>query len=114
MEEVEEVAKSRKPNKVGTIESYVHFVERPKETYPQGTCQECGKVHEPEETFYVSAIRGEQHTILLGPYTTHAAAVANVQRGMQMAHDTYSDTDGAAFGTCSTRGGEALESRLGV
>jgi len=52
--------------------------------------------------FYVSVIDGKRKGFLLGPYTTHADALANVERGKQMALD--SDNAGRswfyAYGTC--------------
>lgn len=52
---------------------------------------------------YVSAIDGSRKALLVGPFTSHAAALARVDDASKLAESTYSDAAFAAFGTLSIR-----------
>ena len=46
----------------------------------------------PMEYYYVSVRNGPKYGLLLGPYFTHAEALANVERGTQLAMSTDNET----------------------
>ena len=52
--------------------------------------------------FYVSVRDGPRYGFLLGPYTTHGEALANVERGKQLALDSDNASRSwfYAYGTC--------------
>jgi len=55
--------------------------------------------------YYVTIVRSaSQRGFLLGPYTNHADAIANVERGRKLAQaaDAWADFD--SFGTASVAG----------
>lgn len=50
--------------------------------------------------FYVSVVDGGRHGYLLGPYDTHEAALANVDRGKAGAHEVDDRAHWYGYGTC--------------
>ena len=59
---------------------------------------------EQDTSFFVSCIEdsGERRkALLLGPYATHAEALANVDRGAKLACAAHAKANWYSFGTCS-------------
>ena len=48
-------------------------------------CGACGRTHAENQVFYVTARSGRQASFLLGPYESHVEAMANVERGRDLA-----------------------------
>ena len=64
--------------------------------------------------FYVTAIHGQKVVALLGPYGTHAEALANVDRGRSKALD-YDKSGKASFASYGTSGSdEQLKTAFGA
>ena len=68
---------------------------------PPNWCPDCQCEHEPDRRFFVSAKKDDRYVLLLGPYKTHAAALANVDRGRQLAESVDVRACWYAYGTCS-------------
>lgn len=51
--------------------------------------------------YYVSVISGSRKGLLLGPYDNHETAIANVDRGRELAIEADTWAVHYAFGTCS-------------
>jgi hypothetical protein len=68
-------------------------------------CELCARNEHPKGTsFFVGCFddsRERRHAYLLGPYTTHAEALANVERGRKLASDADPMSHWYSFGTCS-------------
>lgn len=72
----------------------------------------CGSAHPKGLRFFVTCIREPALVAwLLGPYRTHAEALANVDRGRELAEKADPFTAFDAFGTAGTR--EAIAGRFG-
>ena len=56
---------------------------------------------EEVKQFYVTVRNGDQTGFLLGPYETHEEALANVQRGRELANTTDQWAHFYAYGTAS-------------
>lgn len=68
-----------------------------------GTLCECGEGHPDGTLFFVGCFEDEgqrRHAYLLGPYATHAEALANVDRGRRLAADNDPKAHWYNFGTC--------------
>lgn len=69
-----------------------------------GTLCECGEGHPDGTSFFVSCIEDEgqrRKSYLLGPYSTHAEALANIDRGRKLAVENDPKAHWYSFGTCS-------------
>lgn len=82
-------------------------VERAAKVSEQEKCStvdghECSldKDHDAGSDFFVNIARGKDWRPLLGPYTTHHEAIANVERGRRLAVDADPTTWFDSFGTC--------------
>lgn len=67
--------------------------------------------------FYVTCIDGARVGYLAGPYETHAAALADVERVRKVACEADPWADFYAFGTAAVRGTRqpgALNAKLGL
>lgn len=71
-------------------------------------CPKCAlDEHPPGTAFYVSAVEGRRWTFLLGPYETHAEALARVERGRAIVREHYPDLyPWVGIGTASVTPGE--------
>lgn len=65
--------------------------------------------------FYVTVIHGERTGYLLGPFDTHAEAIANVERGKKLAetHNTRALFGDFAYGTASAPCGTNIDTVFG-
>lgn len=50
--------------------------------------------------YYVSVVNGEQYRLLLGPFTAHADALAQVEAVRRVARELDSQACWYGFGTC--------------
>ena len=74
---------------MSTVAAYTHVNEREHIAIP-----------DPRPgSYYVSAIDGDRHTFLLGPYATHAEALAHVADGRRLALWVDSKAHWYAYGT---------------
>jgi hypothetical protein len=83
-----------------TLREFVEPRDAQKTPLPCG----CNKPHEPNASFFVSCIEDEgkrRNSFLLGPYTTHAEALANVERGRDLAVRNDPKAYWYSFGTCA-------------
>lgn len=68
-----------------------------------------------DHDFYVTVIHGERSGFLLGPYLTHAEALAQVFRGKKLAeqHNTRALFNDYAYGTASAPSASPIETVFG-
>ncbi len=68
-----------------------------------------------DQYYYVSVKDEERrrHAYLLGPYNTHEEALANVQRGNNLACDAIPRAHWYAFGTCSVSADKVIRTVFG-
>lgn len=66
--------------------------------------------------FFVTVVDGPRTGFLLGPYDTHAEALANVERGKRLAHesDNYSRSWFYAYGTARVKRGNLPKTVFGA
>ena len=67
----------------------------------------CDKPHHILDVFFVSCVEDSgqrRNALLLGPYDTHEEAIANVDRGRNLAETSDPKAYWYSFGTCSIRG----------
>lgn len=64
--------------------------------------------------YYVSVIDGKKSGMLLGPFDTHEAALANVDRGTKLAYDADPKAPWYAYGTCKWEADKLPRSVFGV
>ena len=76
-------------------------------------CRECRSAHS-RARFYVSVVDGTRYGLLLGPYSDHAGALANVQRGKHLAEAANDRAFWYAYGTCSLKPGHPLYDQPGL
>lgn len=62
--------------------------------------------------FYVSVIDRQRKGLLLGPFPTHAEALAKVEKGKALAHEVNRDAHWFAYGTCKVTANELPQGRL--
>lgn len=58
-------------------------------------------VGQRDERYYVSVMDGGRKGFLLGPYSSHEEALANVERGCKLANEADDRAWFYAYGTCS-------------
>jgi len=66
-----------------------------------------------DRDYYVSVRDGNRTGYLLGPYPTHADALANVERGKGLANGANSWAVFYTYGTCSLPRGTAVKTVFG-
>ncbi len=72
----------------------------------------CGGEHHAGAAYYVSARRGDDTALLLGPYATHSMALSMVGTGRRLAEKVDARAFWYAFGTLAIRSGEAPPGKL--
>ena len=66
------------------------------------TACECGREHEPDLRFFVTVRDGERWAALLGPFDTHAEALAQVDAGRDLAYKADARAPFYAYGTAGS------------
>jgi hypothetical protein len=74
----------------------------------------CGAEHSPDLAFFVTVRSGARTGFLLGPYGTHAEALANVDRGRDFACAVDAWAHFYSYGTASVPAGTAAETVFGI
>lgn len=95
---------TRKTKRPIAIEHYTHKVDVSSPGGDSELCP-CGlpKGHDAGAEFFVSCRKGTANGLVLGPYDTHEEALANVERGREMAEKADPWSLFYAFGTLSVK-----------
>lgn len=75
-------------------------------TFDFQLCPECGDnlLHDNGDSFYVSVYDAGRHSLLAGPFSTHAAALEYLEPAKAVAYKVDHKAWFYAFGTCRVPG----------